>query len=74
MDGERLAALIASLDEQEGEEQRRIGLRNVHQRLILMYGPNSGLRIESTTGAGTRVSFRLPAGGERTHVQGAGGG
>ena len=74
MDGERLAALIASLDEQEGEEQRRIGLRNVHQRLILMYGPNSGLRIESAIGAGTRVSFRLPAGGERTHVQGAGGG
>ena len=71
---ERLAALAASLDEQEGEEQRRIGLRNVHQRLILMYGPSSGLRIESTSGAGTRVSFRLPAGGERQHVQSAGGG
>jgi len=68
MEEDRLAALIASLDEQEGEEQRRIGLRNVHQRLILMYGPASGLSIESASGSGTRVSFRLPAGGERTHV------
>jgi two-component system sensor histidine kinase YesM len=74
MEEERLEALHASLDEQEGEEQRRIGLRNVHQRLILMYGPSSGLSIESTSGAGTRVSFRLPAGGERLHVQSAGGG
>jgi len=74
MDEERLAALTASLDEREEEEQRRIGLRNVHQRLVLMYGPSSGLEIESKTGAGTRVTFRLPVGGERLHVQSAGGG
>jgi two-component system sensor histidine kinase YesM len=74
MDEDRLAALTASLGELEGEEQRRIGLRNVHQRLILMYGPSSGLRLESTSGAGTRVSFRLPVGGERLHVQSVGGG
>jgi two-component system LytT family sensor kinase len=38
-----------------------IGLNNVHQRLIGAFGPASGLRIESTLGAGTTVSFRVPA-------------
>jgi LytS/YehU family sensor histidine kinase len=38
-----------------------IGLNNVHQRLIGAFGPASGLRIESTPGTGTAVSFRVPA-------------
>jgi two-component system sensor histidine kinase LytS len=38
-----------------------IGLNNVHLRLVGAFGPASGLRIESTPGQGTAVSFRIPA-------------
>ena len=37
------------------------GLRNVHQRLRLYYGPEWGLSIDSAPGRGTRVTVRLPA-------------
>ena len=37
-----------------------IGLRNIHQRLTMLYGPNRGLSIESEPGRGTRVQLRLP--------------
>jgi two-component system sensor histidine kinase YesM len=36
------------------------GLRNVHQRLQLHYGGDTGLRIESEEGIGTRCSFTIP--------------
>ncbi|MBU5347723.1 sensor histidine kinase [Paenibacillus lautus] len=36
------------------------GLRNVHKRLLLHYGKDAGLRVESTEGAGTRVMFTIP--------------
>ncbi|MNJ56144.1 Sensor histidine kinase YpdA [compost metagenome] len=38
----------------------RIGLRNVHDRLILSYGKPYGLQIDSGEGKGTRVSFLIP--------------
>jgi len=44
-------------DEKEGD---RIGLKNVHQRLQLLYGEKSGLRIKSELGTGTKVSFLIP--------------
>ncbi|SDZ19066.1 two-component system, sensor histidine kinase YesM [Evansella caseinilytica] len=44
------------------DEENRIGLRNVHERLILTYGPKSGLIIDSNYQKGTRVSFRIPVG------------
>lgn len=37
-----------------------IGLRNIHQRLTMLYGPARGLSIESEPGRGTRVQLRLP--------------
>ncbi|WP_328803709.1 sensor histidine kinase [Paenibacillus puerhi] len=36
------------------------GLRNVHERLLLHYGPDAGLQIESREGVGTRISFKIP--------------
>ncbi len=36
------------------------GLLNVHQRLQLHYGPESGLSIDSEAGVGTRISFNIP--------------
>lgn len=38
----------------------RVGLRNVHQRIQLIYGEAYGLSIESRLGEGTLVRFTLP--------------
>jgi len=38
-----------------------IGMDNVNQRLIKLFGPHSALRIHSAPGAGTRVAFSVPA-------------
>ncbi|MCJ7840160.1 sensor histidine kinase [Lederbergia sp. NSJ-179] len=51
------------LDEREEKEGIRIGLRNVHQRLLLTYEGNSGLIIHSEQGMGTKISFLIPIGG-----------
>lgn len=45
----------------ESEEGNGYGLRNIHQRLMLCYGQEYGLRIESEYLLGTVVSFRIPA-------------
>ncbi len=44
----------------QSEEGNGYGLRNIHQRLMLCYGPEYGLRIESEYLLGTVVSFRIP--------------
>lgn len=44
------------------------GLINVHRRLLLHYGSGSGLVVESTVGAGTRISFRIPLGTEELAI------
>ncbi|WP_379224716.1 sensor histidine kinase [Paenibacillus sp. GCM10023250] len=60
MPREKLEALNRSLDETEEREGHRIGLRNVHMRLKLMYGQDCGLRIQSEAGVGTSVHFSIP--------------
>ncbi|MGQ9779452.1 MAG: cache domain-containing sensor histidine kinase [Bacillota bacterium] len=40
-----------------------IGLRNVHERIQLLYGNEYGLRVESERGHGTRIIMFLPEGG-----------
>jgi LytS/YehU family sensor histidine kinase len=37
-----------------------VGLNNVHERLIGLFGPHSGLRISSSRDAGTTVAFWVP--------------
>ncbi|WP_238649636.1 sensor histidine kinase [Paenibacillus piscarius] len=37
-----------------------IGIRNVHDRLVLMYGEEYGVTIKSAPGEGTAVRIRLP--------------
>lgn len=37
-----------------------IGLRNVNMRLVLYYGPEYHLRIDSESGVGTTVEIRIP--------------
>ncbi|MEW6732093.1 MAG: histidine kinase [Acidobacteriota bacterium] len=39
---------------------RGVGLGNVNQRLLGLYGERAGLHIDSSTGQGTTVSFSIP--------------
>ncbi|MDQ6418860.1 sensor histidine kinase [Paenibacillus sp. LHD-117] len=55
--GQRLAA--AAADATESQAGSSYGLRNVHNRLLLHYGPDAGLHIESTEGDGTKVTFTI---------------
>lgn len=36
------------------------GIRNVRERIDLIYGPDYGVEISSETGKGTTVSIRIP--------------
>ncbi|WP_342563085.1 sensor histidine kinase [Paenibacillus sp. FSL R7-0345] len=60
MSEKRLAELQEVIAKAEEEERGRIGMRNVHQRLVLYYGERHGLRIVSEAGRGTEISFTLP--------------
>lgn len=60
MPAERLEEVIRLISGAQEPEQGRIGLRNVHQRLVLSYGEEHGLRILSVYGQGTEISFTLP--------------
>jgi two-component system sensor histidine kinase YesM len=64
MNAEKISELYQSLNGAEDDEHNRIGLRNVHLRLILSYGNEHGLVFESEPGAGTHISFTIPLGGE----------
>lgn len=66
MSEERLAELrnwICERDDNNGfvTNGSGIGLRNVHQRILLKYGEEYGLTIESTPESGTKVSVAFPA-------------
>ncbi|WP_339278835.1 sensor histidine kinase [Paenibacillus sp. FSL W8-1187] len=52
--------MLPGLDADTGGDYGSYGLRNVHNRLLLHYGPEAGLHLDSSPGVGTTVSFRLP--------------
>ena len=54
-----LAANVASKVISEESPRTGIGLVNVNNRLVLYYGKESGITIESEEGKGTKVSFRI---------------
>lgn len=56
----RLSEIMEVITKAEEEEQGRIGLRNVQQRLTLYYGAEHGLNISSREGEGTRITFSIP--------------
>lgn len=60
MTPERLAEVMATITGAEEPERNRIGLRNVHQRLVLSYGEEHGLNISSVSGVGTEITFTIP--------------
>ncbi len=65
MSKEKITNIYQTLDEKEEKHGVRIGLRNVHQRLKLLYGESSGLIITSKQGVGTSVSFSIILGGDK---------
>ncbi|WP_276355859.1 sensor histidine kinase [Cohnella caldifontis] len=73
MDEAELARLRRRLEDPAAasRENRGIGLRNVNERLKLLFGETYGLRIESRPGEGTEVTVRLPA---ARREKGGGGG
>ncbi|NGZ77829.1 sensor histidine kinase [Saccharibacillus sp. VR-M41] len=62
MTPERLRQVEESIREKDEKEESRIGLRNVHQRLVMTYGEECGLHISSELGKGTQIYFKIPAG------------
>ncbi|SDC82518.1 two-component system, sensor histidine kinase YesM [Terribacillus halophilus] len=62
-DGDGMAADTKSLPNTNRNRQLfcGIGVKNVHERIQLLYGPDYGVSITSQEGHGTRVKLRLPA-------------
>lgn len=59
MDSEKLRRLAArELDDSRGYSH--VGLKNVNDRLILLYGAESLLKIKSREGHGSTISFCIP--------------
>ncbi|MDU5141222.1 MAG: sensor histidine kinase [Paenibacillus dendritiformis] len=59
MDEETLQKVNQLLESQNNTTQH-IGLYNVHRRLVLLYGQESGIHIDSTQGKGTCVTLTIP--------------
>ncbi|MBM7866079.1 GAF domain-containing protein [Heliobacterium gestii] len=60
MTPEKVAQLLVRNGATAGAASGGIGLRNVHERLCSIYGPDYGLRIESKPGLGTICALRIP--------------
>lgn len=59
-----IQALLTESPEFSGFGQRNkrsIGIKNVHSRIVLYYGPEYGLTFESQEGTGTTVRITIPA-------------
>lgn len=60
MSEERLEAVVSSLADTDEGSGKRIGIRNIYQRIKLCYGNEYGLTINSKPDRGTRVEIKLP--------------
>ncbi|MCH1639178.1 hypothetical protein MJ257_03615 [Paenibacillus timonensis] len=62
MEPDKLKALRAALAHPASKvfSGVSIGLRNVHERIRLFYGPPYGLDIDSSPGRGTTVTLAIP--------------
>jgi PAS domain S-box-containing protein len=60
MDPARAASLLSETADGAPGASAGMALRNVNDRLVAIYGPRHGLRIESRPGQGATVSFTIP--------------
>lgn len=56
----RIQEIRKMLDNNDDYETNNIGMRNIHLRLQLTYGPQFGLTLTSQIGFGTQISFAIP--------------
>lgn len=61
MSNEELEELRAYVSEYGGDDHVSMGLRNINDRLTLYFGPDCGLKFESSLNEGTSVQLRIPA-------------
>lgn len=57
---DRIAEIRQMLDNKDDYDTNNIGMRNIHLRLQLTYGPECGLNLASQSGYGTQISFDIP--------------
>ena len=60
---EQMERLSLTLSQQSGNTHQHIGVPNTNSRLILSYGEESALKIESVVGEFTRIRFTIPTDG-----------
>jgi two-component system sensor histidine kinase LytS len=60
MDQAKLSGLLTPRQHPTGKEGLGIALNNVNARLVALYGRKRALRIESSPGVGTTISFSIP--------------
>ncbi|TFE25570.1 sensor histidine kinase [Cohnella luojiensis] len=65
----KLKQMMQALNLPEAEQGQSFGLRSVHERLRLVYGPSYGVNIESEPGNGTTVTVSWPAPEEREEAK-----
>ncbi|WP_019909490.1 sensor histidine kinase [Paenibacillus sp. HW567] len=56
----RMQQIRQMLENKDDYETNNIGMRNIHMRLQLTYGPEYGLTLASQPGYGTQISFAIP--------------
>ncbi|MCJ7843217.1 sensor histidine kinase [Lederbergia sp. NSJ-179] len=59
---ERLKLILEHMSNEEGENMKSIGMKNVHQRLKLKHGKGYGLKVESSENVGTKITLVIPMG------------
>ncbi|WP_379161480.1 sensor histidine kinase [Paenibacillus sp. sgz5001063] len=57
---QRMQEIREMLEDKDDYETNNIGMRNIHLRLKLTYGPEYGLSLASQNGFGTQISFVIP--------------
>ncbi|MBO1912506.1 hypothetical protein J4G37_47870, partial [Microvirga sp. 3-52] len=58
IDPERIQRL--GNEQMKSETGTGVALFNVNRRLIMMFGEQGAIKIESEIGKGTKISFRIP--------------
>ncbi len=61
MPPERLKQLQAHIRGEKNHAAFGIGMRNVHSRIQMLFGPQYGVRVNSVFGKGTTVTIEVPA-------------